>query len=300
MDGVIKAYLTYLQNVRRLSLHTVDAYQRDLRLFSLWLKEHYPVVYGNLRALEHFHIRAFLAIRRKKEGASSIARRMSAIRAFLKWCVQEHHLQASVADLVDNPKLPEHMPASLSVEEASALCDGSDKSDSQTLCRRAICELLYATGMRVSELCRVKISDVDLQNLTIRVHGKGDKERLLPFHATCKQALEDWLQHGRTKANPASDKQALFLTVQGKVMSERMVRHYLAQLGLEIGALGPIYPHRLRHAFATHLLESGADLRSIQELLGHASISATQRYTKVNLSHLMKVYDKAHPHAKKR
>lgn len=290
MGELVQLFLANLANVRRLSPHTIDAYQRDLKALMVWLGD---------KELSHHQLRAFLASRHRVEGPASVARRMSAIRAFCKWCVAEKYCESSPADLVDNPRLPQHIPAGLSIEEANALCDKDDVHTPQLLCIQAVCELLYATGVRVSELCRINLEDIDLSEHMLRVQGKGGKERFVPFHATCASVVEQWLAQGRPLYAQSHSPPALFVTPTGKRISERGVRHWLAQLGQERGITGAVYPHRLRHAFATHLLESGADLRAIQELLGHASISATQRYTKVNLAHLMKVYDAAHPHAKR-
>jgi integrase/recombinase XerC len=152
-------------------------------------------------------------------------------------------------------------------------------------------ELLYASGIRISELCALNIGDVDLDARIVRVMGKGRKERLVPFHDKCQEALVKWIAQ-----RPVAT--ALFVGDRGARINARVVRLILAQVGQQLGIRGSVHPHQLRHAFATHLLESGADLRAIQEMLGHASISTTQRYTHVDLNHLMKVYDNSHPHAK--
>jgi site-specific recombinase XerC len=165
---------------------------------------------------------------------------------------------------------------------------------------RALIELLYGAGVRVSELCGLNVKSVNLGEASIRVLGKGSKERLLPIHPVCVQVLEKWMSQGRgllAKDQPGQ-KAPLFVGARGKRINDRVVRRLLHQYGLEVGARGRIHPHKLRHAYATHLLEGGADLRAIQELLGHASVSTTERYTHVDLAHLTKVYDKAHPHAR--
>ncbi|MEM7589455.1 MAG: tyrosine-type recombinase/integrase, partial [Myxococcota bacterium] len=162
----------------------------------------------------------------------------------------------------------------------------------------ALLELLYACGLRVGELCSLNVSDVDFPSRTLRVLGKGNKERLVPFHALCSRKLQRWLQQGRPRMLRNNETQALFVGRRGSRIVDRVVRRVVGQVGHQVGCF--LHPHSLRHAFATHLLESGADLRVIQELLGHSSLAATQRYTHVDLSHLMRVYDQAHPHAKRK
>ncbi len=267
-----------------MSVHTHDAYLNDLSQFQAYFPN------AEISSINHRHIRQFLAHLKKDHQTSSMARKLSAIRSFLRWCVQESHLETSPADLIDNPKLPKPLPKSLSVDEAFALCEPDDIRD------KALIELLYATGIRISELVSLKIKQVDLSAQIVRVMGKGQKERLVPFHDQCKEALEKLI---RTLPNTEPES-PVFRGSRGKQIDVRVVRRMVGDYGKKAGITGSMHPHRFRHAFATHLLESGADLRAIQEMLGHASISTTQRYTQVNLDYLMKMYDKSHPHAKQK
>ena len=223
------------------------------------------------------------------------------LRSFLKWCVKEGLLEHSPADLIDSPKIPKSLPRGLSVDEAFTLCESLTTDLTVSSRDRAILELLYATGIRVSELCALDVHHVDLVQGIVKVMGKGQKERLVPFHQACGTALQKWIQESRPDfLKLGSEGASLFLGKLGKRINVRVVRHLLSQHGKVAGITGNVHPHQLRHAVATHLLESGADLRGIQEMLGHVSISTTQRYTHVDLQHLMKVYDAAHPHAKRK
>ncbi|MEI6806301.1 MAG: site-specific tyrosine recombinase/integron integrase [Myxococcaceae bacterium] len=281
MPKLIQDFLTYLEHIKHVSAHTLDAYRNDLRQFA----EYFPGL--NLKNLNHHHIRSFLAKLRTNHKTISVARKLSAIKSFMRWCVKEGHLVNSVADLIEHPKLPQSLPKSVSVDEAFALCEPPDQ-----IRNRALIELLYASGLRVSELVALNIEHIDLNSKLVRVMGKGQKERLVPFHDTCASALKILMAD-------TPSQMPLFTGTQGARMNVRVVRRLLAEYGKSLGIGGNMFPHRLRHSFATHLLENGADLKAIQEMLGHASISTTQRYTEVNLDYLMKMYDSAHPHAKK-
>lgn len=280
MQNLIEEFLGYLQHIKNVSPHTVDAYRNDLRQFVSCFPDQ------KIQDLTHHQIRHFLAKLRLDHKTVSVARKLSAVRTFMKWCAKEGHLVASPADLIEYPKLPQSLPKSVSVDEAFALCEPANQTRD-----RAIIELLYASGLRVSELVSLNVENVDLSAKIVRVMGKGSKERLVPFHDKCREALSI-IMAGQ------SPKMPVFVGAHGARMNVRVVRRLLNQYGKSLGIAGNVFPHRLRHAFATHLLENGADLRAIQEMLGHASISTTQRYTEVNLDYLMKVYDSAHPHAK--
>ncbi len=294
MRSLISQYLEQLTGLHNASPHTLLAYRKDLDQFCTY----FPKL--DVTEVTHRHIREFLGTLKKTHSTISTARKLSAIRAFLRWCVEQGHLQSSPADLVDNPKLPQTLPKSLSVDEAFALCEPEHLRD------KAIIELLYATGIRISELVALNIGKVDFGSGVIKVMGKGQKERLVPFHAKCAEALKAWIAcHSSESWNPAPgsrviarDDRPLFTGERGKRIDARVVRRMLAAHGKQIGVTGSMHPHRFRHTFATHLLESGADLRAIQEMLGHESISTTQRYTQINLDYLLKLYDSKHPHSK--
>ena len=292
MTLLIEKFLNYLKNVKRVSPHTYDAYRHDLNDFQNFTKE------DDLTRVDHYAIRDYLAYLRRDKNVSTVSRHLSSIRSFLKWCVKEDFLKTSPADLVDNPKLPKRLPRGLSVEESFLLCEEPLKENLELSVRdKAVVELLYASGIRVSELCLLDVDDVDLTKGIAKIKGKNDKERLVPFHPLCAAALQEWISKTRPEILKGKATKALFLGAQGERINERVVRRSLSHYGKILGITGSLHPHRFRHAFATHLLENGADLRAIQEMLGHASISTTQRYTHVNLQHLMKVYDAAHPHS---
>lgn len=291
-------FTIYLAEIRHFSPHTITAYKKDLAQFAAWLKNNQNEM-SNCSEIDHHMLRSFLADLFLNNNAASVARKLSSIRSFLAWCVQENYLLNSPADLIDSPKIPQTLPRGISVAEAINLCELSKPKSLTDVRDRAIIELLYATGIRVAELCALDLGDLDLEYKMVKVTGKGQKERLVPFHEECELALRQWIDNSRLSFVSQIDvNQALFFGVKGKRINQRIVRSLLSQKGRDLQIAGNLHPHQLRHAFATHLLESGADLRAIQEMLGHASISTTQRYTHVDLQHLMKVYDSAHPHAK--
>ena len=295
-DGALAAYLVQLEHVKRCSPHTVKSYAHDLSQLRAFLVGRAHAAIADLNKLDVLALRGFLAERHRADATTSVLRKLSAIRGFLKHAKREKRIQASPAALLDSPKRPQSLPKTVSVDEAFALCDASTSSqhtkEHARLRDRAVIELLYGAGVRVSELCGLDVEDVDLKGKWLRVLGKGNKERMVPFHETCATAIRAWLDVR------ASGETALFLGTRGQRLHDREVRRFLARYGLEVGARGRVHPHKLRHAFATHLLEGGADLRGIQELLGHASLSTTQRYTHVDIARLTKVYDSAHPRAR--
>jgi integrase/recombinase XerC len=301
MKNLFKTFLNYLHNVRRYSVHTCEAYGRDLEQLELWLQKNHFECTQNIQKLERYHLLSYLAQLYENNVATSVTRKLSSIRSFLKWCVKEGLLEYSPADLIDSPKVPKSLPRGLSIDEAFTLCESLATDPSVGLRDRVILELLYATGIRVSELCALDVHHVDLMQGIVKVIGKGQKERLVPFHQACGSLLDQWIRKSRSNfLKLGSENFSLFLGKQGKRIHVRVVRQLLNIHGKIAGIAGSVHPHQLRHAVATHLLESGADLRGIQEMLGHASISTTQRYTHVDLQHLMNVYDAAHPHAKRK
>ncbi len=316
-DDAVAEYLAHLEHVRRLSGHTLRAYEGDLALLRAFLVESKSRGLADLERLDLYALRAFLAARHKSDATSSTLRRLSAIRGFLAFCRKTDRVKSSVAALLDSPKRPKQLPRSVSVDEAFALCDQphksalkstQEKNKSPTLPTsaavalrdRAVIELLYGAGLRISELVGLRLGDVDIAGGSVRVLGKGNKQRVVPFHAVCAAALQDWLEKGRVVVVTAHSGDAFFLGARGKRVIDSELRRRLARLGVEAGARTRIHPHKLRHSFATHLLEGGADLRGIQELLGHASLSTTQRYTHVDVVRLTKVYDQSHPRARAR
>ena len=311
-DDAAAEYVAHLQHVRRLSPHTLRAYEGDLALLRAFLVVQKSKGLADLTRLDLFTLRAFLADRYKQQDATtSTLRRLSTLRGFLSFCRKTGRLKMSVADLLDSPKRPKQVPRSVSVDEAFALCEQPGKTPTATattttttttlepmaLRDRAVIELLYGVGLRISELVGLGLGDVDITGRSVRVTGKGNKQRVVPFHDVCAAALTAWLAVRPVVATPQSGV-AFFLGARGKRVIDSELRRRLAKHGVEAGARTRIHPHKLRHSFATHLLEGGADLRGIQELLGHASLSTTQRYTHVDVARLQKVYDQAHPRAR--
>jgi integrase/recombinase XerC len=294
MRLAVKAFLEHLQHVKRASAHTLRAYGQDLAHLHAFLVERRHPAASNVGSLTLTILRAFVASRHGVDEPSSAARRLSALRSWCRFCVKTGRMADNPAVLLATPKRPSVLPKSLTVDEAFATVAAPDAGRKLGLRDRAIIEMLYGSGLRVAELCALNCDDVDLSARMVRVMGKGKKERLVPVGSKSAEALEAYLPVRATLTGGA----ALFVNARGGRLSVRSVARHLARYGLVAGVRGRLHPHRLRHSFATHLLEGGADLRCIQELLGHASLSTTQRYTRVDLEHLMRVYDATHPHAR--
>ncbi len=308
-DEAVSAWLETLRHVRRVSPHTERAYEGDLATLRAFLVAKAPKVLKDIAVLDVYTLRGFLAARHGKDAPTSTGRRLSAIRGFLTFCRKQGVVAFSAADMIDAPKRPRPLPRSVSVDEAFALCAQPGKQQRNDEAPRAVddavgvrdvavIELLYGAGLRISELVGLDLGDVDIAGRSVRVLGKGSKERLVPFHDLCAAALQRWLDDGRPALATPSSASAFFLGARGKRVIDSELRRRLARHGVEAGARSRVHPHKLRHSFATHLLEGGADLRGIQELLGHASLSTTQRYTHVDVARLTKVYDLAHPRAR--
>lgn len=244
-------------------------------------------------------LRAWLA-RAVSEGKArtTLARRTASARAFSTWALNQGYLDSNVAGRLATPKINRHLPTVLSEEQADTLVSQPGlEQDPEALRDAAMLELLYATGMRVAELCGLNVADVDLARADARVTGKGDKQRTVPFGEAAASAVERWLAHGREElASEKTIDDALFLGVRGGRIDQRQVRRIVDKLSQATGA-GELTPHGLRHSAATHLLEGGADLRVVQELLGHSSLQTTQIYTHVSADRLKQVYSRAHPRA---
>jgi integrase/recombinase XerC len=249
-----------------------------------------------LRLVDRRLIRQYLATAGDALAPASVSRRLSALRTFFKFLVREGAMEINPADMIKGPKLPKHLPEYLGVDEIFALLETPEKDSPLGKRDKAWLELLYATGMRVGELVGLKTSDVDLAQATVRVYGKGRKERIAPLTPKAVTALKNYLAV-RDESEKEKSGDALFLNYRGGRLGERGIRKLLDRYILKCSITRHISPHALRHTFATHLLESGADLRSIQELLGHVSLSTTQKYTHTNIDYLTLVYDKTHPKA---
>jgi integrase/recombinase XerC len=288
-----KAFLRHLERERNASPHTVRAYGEDLEQFVAYAE-------GELaRAprpedIDHLLIRGFLAeLHRRGLRKVSAARKLAGLRTFFRWLCREGRLQTSPARALLSPRLERRIPAVLDEAQVSALLDVPGR-DTASVRARAILEMLYATGVRCAELVGLDLAEVDTRARMIRVLGKGRKERVVLFGTRAEDALREWLAE-RERLRPKSD--AVFVNARGGRLSDRAVRGILARRVRTVALARRCSPHTLRHSFATHLLTRGADLRAIQELLGHASLSTTQRYTHVDTRHLLEVYARTHPRA---
>jgi len=287
-------FITYLRNEREVSPHTERSYLSDLEQFADFLGE------KAIDRVDHQMLRDFLAhLMKLNIKKVSIARKLSAIRAFYKYMNREGILANNPARLVSTPRREKRLPAVLTADDAQRLMEAPQqkkKDDSGTVLRdRAVLETLYSTGIRASELIGMNRDDIDISEGLVRIRGKGKKERIVPIGHRAVAAINAYLG-GKTGD---FDDHAIFTGPSGKRLTARTVQRILENYRKKLGIAQKASPHTLRHSFATHLLESGADLRAIQELLGHASLSTTQRYTHLNLDSLMDVYDKAHPRARK-
>jgi integrase/recombinase XerC len=342
MNEAIAKYLEYLQSVRNSSPHTVLNYRKDLEQFLAYLSppgSQPPALTG----VTHTLIREFVAhLHDHGLAKSSIARKLAALRSFFKYCVREGRLKENPARLVPTPKLPKRIPSVLSAEDMNVFLNqlgetglaasggratskkGMSLPAASTLKRqgrpsrsvpieeglllrrdRALLELLYAAGLRVSELTGLNLADVERKERMLRVRGKGNKERIVPYGAKAQEALEKYWplrealleQTYRASGRRAPHAEAVFLNYSGRRLTQRSVGRIVKKYVRMANVNWDLHPHSLRHAFATHLLADGADLRAIQELLGHQSLSTTQKYTHASIRQLMDIYDKAHPHA---
>ncbi len=299
MQGVashVDEFLRHLEISRVVSPHTLRAYAQDLKAFSAYLEPQGVA----LEKVNHLHIRGFLGVQSVTLAASSRARRLAGLKSFYKFLTRRKVIEVSPARRVKTPKLPQRLPRAVPVDEAFALMEAPDAQKVLGLRDMAMLEVLYGGGLRVSELCGLDLDSVDTRARTVRVLGKGNKERICPLHEGAMQSLATWLERrGELLAKPLKkqDPRALFLNFRGGRLTARSVERHLDRYVTQLGLQRKMSPHALRHSFATHLLAGGADIRSIQELLGHASLSTTQRYTAVSFEQLQSVYDKSHPRA---
>lgn len=306
-SSAIDAFESHLRFERNASVHTVSAYGRDLRALDTFLRERKGVVEGAsvpLTAVDVYALRGHLGVLARTHAPPSIARKLAAIRSFFRFLVDRGHLPRSPADELASPKVRRPLPTFLSVDAAKEVVECATAADGPVGARdRALLELLYGAGVRVSELVGLDLGDVDLREGRARVLGKGRKERLVPFGDAAREAIADYLAvrpalaHSRTGA---LDAKALFVSVRGRRLPVRAVQLLVRAYGARGAGRADLHPHALRHTCATHLLDGGADLRAIQEVLGHASLSTTQRYTHVSVEHLLRAYDGAHPLARAR
>ncbi len=297
----VGAYLSYLETERNLSANTLRSYGKDLRQFQRFMEGAQGLGEGSLRIeeVDETDVRRFVVSLYRSHTPSSIARKVSTLKGSFGFLKRRKWLAVSPAQGVSAPKIPKKLPNFLSVDEIFHLLDGGPEEETPlTLRDRAILELIYSSGLRVSEVVSLDVSQVDISVQLIRVLGKGGKERVVPVGRKAVAAVRAYLKRRDELARrrKGGDKtQALFLNRFGTRLKTRSVERMIKAYALKRGMARRVNPHALRHSFATHLLGAGADLRSIQEMLGHASLSTTQKYTHISLDQLMRVYDKTHP-----
>ena len=318
MRAQLAAFLEHLRLNRNASAHTAAAYESDIAQFLGFAEQDLDTPNLGPEHLQLGTIRAFMAeLYRQGHARASVARKLSALRAFGRYLRREGLIDTDPASLAASPKRERKVPAHLSIDEMTRLLEMPDVSDPLGCRDRAILELFYASGLRLSELVGLDLDDVNLRARMVRVMGKGAKERLVPFNSTTETSLRQWLKvRAVLRSNPerrteslepraqglkprAQSREPLFLNFRGARLTGRSVQRLVARYVASCSTRFGISPHALRHSFATHLLQRGADLRAIQELLGHVQLSTTQRYTHVNVAQLLEVYRKAHPRAKR-
>jgi integrase/recombinase XerC len=306
MEQLVNQFLEHLRYERNVSEHTLRNYASDLDQFLSYLAPENPDqckrILPPIQQIDHLTIREWLAsLHSAQKKKTSVARKLAALRTFFQFLVREGVVELNPAKLVATPRLEKKLPKHLSIDEAIKFIESPDSETELGKRDRAMLELLYATGIRVSELTKLDLGDIDFKDKLIRVTGKRRKERIVPFGDPAAAALKDYLsvREGFLMRAPVSEREPepVFLNYQGTRITTRSVGRMVEKyIGICAG-MHDISPHALRHSFATHLLDSGADLRDIQELLGHARLSTTQIYTHVSMEKLIEVYDKAHPKA---
>lgn len=311
LHDLARQYLAVLANERGASAHTLRAYERELKAFADYVLEHHGAAHTP-EQVEHTTIRAYLGtLYERKLSKASAARALAAIRSWFKWLARGGHVQQNVAKLVATPKLPKHLPRVPSIEQMNRVVDTvADDAASWPARDKAILELLYGCGMRNAELTALDLDDIQWANEAILVRGKGLKQRLVPLGDAAAQALRAYLAERSAKLaafSRSARTSAVFLNLHLRGLDKpggdarlttRSVGRIVKRVAILRGLPSDVHPHTLRHAFGTHLLEEGADLRAIQELLGHERLSTTQRYTQLTASQLTQVYDRTHPRAR--
>ncbi|HEX4528506.1 MAG TPA: site-specific tyrosine recombinase XerD [Acidimicrobiia bacterium] len=304
LDGMLAEYETWLKVERGLAPNSLAAYRRDLRRYTAYLRRR--GVTGDVAHVDESVVAGYVdelqqartddGLRRYKE--SSIARALAAVRSFHRFCVEEGLLRSDPSEEVGAPRVPQGIPKALTEAEVEALLDAVPGDGPRPRRDRAILELLYAGGLRISELVGLDLGDVDLYDGLVRVLGKGNKERVAPLGRSAREAVGDYLTTGRPELAGRTSTPALFLNARGGRLTRQGAWLIVRAAGDRAGLQGRLFPHVLRHSCATHMLDRGADIRVVQELLGHASLSTTQVYTKVSPERLRAVYEAAHPRAR--
>lgn len=300
LDEAREAFVVHLRGERRCSGRTVTEYGSDIAGLADFARTARGDAVEDVRSVDLELLRAWLALLSRKHAASSLMRKVAAVRTFMRWLQKLEIIAHSPADQLATPKVRRGLPTLLSVDAAKEVVETANPATPMGARDRVCLELLYGSGLRVSELCALDLEAVDLRGRTARVIGKGNKERIVPLGAPTIRALEDWLRvrAGVRSRRKTQDPVALLLTVRGARLFPRAVWDIVHRYGTAGAGRSDLHPHALRHTCATHMLDGGADLRAIQELLGHASLSTTQRYAHVSVGHLLRAYDAAHPMAR--
>ena len=302
MTKAIESFIHYLKFQKNCSSHTLKSYSRDLLEFSNYLSGGHKNERVDPALIDHISIRDFLThLHQKGNSKRSIARKLAAVRSFFKFLFKEGRISSNPARLVRTPRLSQKQPRFLSVSEVEQILKLPDTITDLGTRDRAMLELLYGSGLRVSELVQMNVEDIFLCDRLIKVYGKGKKERLIPFGRKAEHALRNYLPRRGAllrRRKTTREPNALFLNVRGSRLSARSVQRNLNGYIRKAATLMNVHPHLFRHSFATHLLNNGADLRCIQELLGHESLSTTQQYTHVSIERLLEVYRSTHPKAR--
>ena len=300
VNEYIDKFVDYIKSQRGYSLNTVRSYETDLRHFFEYITKNDDTGTLNLEQIDFHVIRAYLGGLYKKYKKTTISRKLSAIRTFFFFLEKNNLQEGNPAAEISSPKQGSYIPEYLNVDDMFMLLDVPEPATPLEVRNQAILELFYSCGIRVSELTGLNLTDIDYRQRLVRVIGKGNKERIVPIGKKAIGAIEKYLEQTavfrkKTGSLHESGKKPVFLNNRGGRLSSRSVSSIIKGFVRKYGLVNDITPHSLRHTFATHLLDSGADLRSVQELLGHASLSTTQKYTHVSLDKLMEIYDKAHP-----
>jgi len=301
MRGWIESFIEVLSAEKGFSPNTCRAYRNDLEQFLVYLRDPASGLLrrgekGDVRDVDDTVIRSYLGFLYKKNQKSTIARKLSALRTFFRFLVRRGVMSTNPAERVLTPRRGRPVPNYLPVDDMFRLLDGVKGESVLASRNRAILETLYSTGVRVAELAGMDVGDVDFDGGFVRVIGKGNKERLAPVGEKALACIRAYIdKRGNATGSVLTGNEPLFLNSRGGRLSTRSIARLLEKVVRQLGLLRPISPHGLRHTFATHMLDAGADLRVVQELLGHASLTTTQRYTHVSIDRLMEVYDKAHP-----
>ena len=293
LDKAITLYLNHLSIEKNLSSNSISAYKRDLEFFSKNVKE------KNISKISEKDIKKVIGIHRKDHSAKSTQRMIASLKGFHKYLFLESQIEIDPAVNIESLNLPLSLPKTLEIDQVLKLLDNIKPSTSENIRNRLIFEFLYGTGVRISELVNIDLSDIDLDNKIIKIRfGKGSKQRLVPLGKTLEKFIESYLTRVRNSLIKDTKEQSLLLNNQGKRLSRQSIWSIVHKIAQENG-LSDLTPHTLRHAFATHLLEGGADVRVVQELLGHSSVNTTQIYTHVTVEKLKEVFAQTHPRARK-